>query len=688
MKKTNNTQQLKKFLSLALTSMMMFTCVACSFNFGGTGSASSSSSSKKPGGGGTIVVPGTSTDSSSGNGNTEAYVPDPFGPEVTIVDAGEDTRPVNLETNIEYTARNLIATDAYGREVLPHGEAVTDAQGNKVKRDVGIFYMLLNGQHPSIEQGIYDVTQLKKTNPDMIFEMSAVANGISPMGQQHWWGEPLFGYYRSNDPWIINRHIQMLIDMGVDFIGFDTTNILAYVNVTDIIVDTLNHYKAQGFKVPQLMWITNTDSHEKVVELYNSYFNEATAKARGYYYPDLWYSPNGKPLIAVNKNCFVSMTKEVEEAYNAIDPIQTQWPNEKNVADSWSWMEFIYPQMNHNGMMNVSVMQHAKTCAASDQDRNWGRGYSHPEGITEYGLAQGTASQRNKANQGQNSLEAGRAGLNLSRQWDTVYNNINDVDTVFITQFNEWTMPKLESNGVAKYIDLYDEEYSRDIEPMKGGYGDNLILLTRAKINRYKYDTVKRYTLPQTTISGANDSKWDSVRSFIGYVPPENARNRNFLKYSSNTERYTNNTLRNVIKSVQVTHDQAYVYIKVTTAENLTTRGNNDYNYMNIWLGTGSENNYCNFDFVINRKAGVNGKTSLERSKGGFAWEDVCDVNIEYTSNAMYVAIPLSALGVSADSMSLRVKASDNVLDPNDIMNFYVNGCSAPMGRYAYAYGI
>ncbi|MBP5308522.1 MAG: hypothetical protein J6Z34_05260 [Clostridia bacterium] len=409
----------------------------------------------------TIYVPGDDAISQSGHNEIVDYDADPFGPEVTYVEGGVDMRPVNLSTNIEYTFENLVATDVYGREVLPRGKAVTDEHGNVLRRDVGIFYYLLNGNHPSIETEIYDISVILKEHPELVFDKSAASSRISPLNQQHWWGEPLFDYYRSSDPWVINKHMQMIMDMDLDFLGFDITNILAYVNVTDVIVKTLVFYKEQGFKVPKLMWVCNTDSHEKVEELYTSYFNEETAGPRGYYYPDLWYAPNGKPLVSVNKGDFLNATPAQMEAYNFIDAVPTQWPNDPHDDEAFSWMEFVYPQLSHNGQMNVSVMQHAKTVVASDEGRNWGRGYSHPEGVTEYGQGRGTSSQRNRVNAGTNSLEAGRAGLNFSRQWDTVYSTLGTADPVncvFITQFNEWTTPKYNVNGAVKYIDEYSEE--------------------------------------------------------------------------------------------------------------------------------------------------------------------------------------------------------------------------------------
>ena len=53
----------------------------------------------------------------------------------------------------------------------------------------------------------------------------------------------------------------------------------------------------------------------------------------------------------------------------------------------------------------------------------------------------------------------------------------------------------------------------------------------------------------------------------------------------------------------------------------------------------------------------------------------------------MLIVVPLAALGLSANSVSFEFKVADNVTDYTDIMDYYVTGDSAPIGRLRYAYG-
>ena len=53
-----------------------------------------------------------------------------------------------------------------------------------------------------------------------------------PTALYHYWGEPLYGYYLSDDPWVLRRHAQLLADAGIDTLIFDTTNAATYPRST------------------------------------------------------------------------------------------------------------------------------------------------------------------------------------------------------------------------------------------------------------------------------------------------------------------------------------------------------------------------------------------------------------------------------------------------------------------------
>ena len=61
---------------------------------------------------------------------------------------------------------------------------------------------------------------------------------------------------------------------------------------------------------------------------------------------------------------------------------------------------------------------------------------------------------------------------------------------VFVTGWNEWVAQRFSSfagyTAPTIFVDLFSQEFSRDIEPMKGGYGDNYYFQLVNYIRKYK----------------------------------------------------------------------------------------------------------------------------------------------------------------------------------------------------------
>ena len=47
------------------------------------------------------------------------------------------------------------------------------------------------------------------------------------------WGEPEYGYFRAGDPFVIRHDLQMLSNADIDFIFFDVTNAVTYLDVVN-----------------------------------------------------------------------------------------------------------------------------------------------------------------------------------------------------------------------------------------------------------------------------------------------------------------------------------------------------------------------------------------------------------------------------------------------------------------------
>lgn len=118
-------------------------------------------------------------------------------------------------------ADTWIAVDGLGRNV-----ASADLSGApKASRTIGMFYYIWHNNtqvrdNNKILQKFPDIAA-QPQNPG-VWEKHGFKNEGNP---RHHWGEPLLGYYRSDDEWVIRKHAQMLCDAGVDTIIFDTSNV-------------------------------------------------------------------------------------------------------------------------------------------------------------------------------------------------------------------------------------------------------------------------------------------------------------------------------------------------------------------------------------------------------------------------------------------------------------------------------
>lgn len=561
-------------------------------------------------------------------------------------------KPVYIDDNrdfndFEYTQASVSAYDALGRITEGGSTRTTD-------KDVGLFYFLWLGAHSGGNSGIYDNSQLLENNPDELWNPNST---ISPTGTYHFWGEPLYGYYHAADPWVLTRHVELFMAAGIDYLVFDTTNGPIYENVVSALLKVLDKYQKQGFDVPKIAFFTNSGPVQTVRSIYNNFYKSTLTENR---YPDLWYSPNGKPMIITDLLYFDETNALDKELLDFFDTRHTQWPSDPYEDDEkFPWMSWTYPQMNHNGVISVSVAQHTVSMM-SKEDENWGRGYSQETFLN-------------------NSDDADK-GVNYQFQWDTVFNEMekngeSSVKTAFVTGWNEWIAIKFKDTaGQVYFVDAFNKEYSRDLEMMKGGYGDNFYLQTLMNSKRFRYGKKTYYTLPEKTLDITSGNGWDNVRAYKDFAG--DAMERDSVGYIKSL-RYTDTTNRNDITDTQVIHDKDYVYVRVSTVNNITEYTAGDKGWMNIWLATKKDSS---FNFVINHNYG---KLSQVDKNG--VYTVVGDVEMTQSGNNLTVKIPRSLLGLS-DVPAFRIRVSDNV-DASDRMNFYVQGDSAPIGDSGYMYG-
>ena len=98
---------------------------------------------------------------------------------------------------------------------------------------VGMFYNAANG-FAKVE-GIYDITKLlEEYGEELVFYQNSE---LSPENAEHWWGEPLYGYYKAADAYIAKKHVELLTAAGVDYLVMDVTNGWTYPVATTYLLE-------------------------------------------------------------------------------------------------------------------------------------------------------------------------------------------------------------------------------------------------------------------------------------------------------------------------------------------------------------------------------------------------------------------------------------------------------------------
>ncbi len=186
-----------------------------------------------------------------------------------------DTSVANNDTYL-YTA-----TDALDRQMTTVDVANDD-------KKVGMRYFLHMGTGSN---KLYSVSNILKANANAYLSNDAwLMAGGGAVGQEHWWGESLFGYYTSTDAWVVDKDVQMLTDAGVDFIAIDTADgTKIYEDQLSLLLSVLTKYKAQGFNVPKVTFMETGDAVNSALQSF--YSNDA--------YADLWYVKDGATIKSV-----------------------------------------------------------------------------------------------------------------------------------------------------------------------------------------------------------------------------------------------------------------------------------------------------------------------------------------------------------------------------------------------------
>jgi len=553
------------------------------------------------------------------------------------------------------------ATDALGRS-LPLANEVGLPKTN---RFVGIFYFINHADYPRSELlgGPYDVAKIIKRDPDALSKPNSPLWGEN--GVAHYWSEPLYGYYRSDDSWVLRRHAQLLADAGVDVLIFDTSNAETYPNAYMALCQVFDEVRKSGGHTPQITFLVNTRAGETAEKIYRDLYQK-------HLFSDLWFWWQGKPLLICDP---AEASTELRKFFTLR---RAHWPfTMTNTFNAWHW-EATYPQPygytadpSKPEQINVSVAQNLRVDNGQPENMSsgWARGRSFHDG-------------RQQVTAG--SVDA---GYNFQEQWNRALKM--QPPFVMVTGWNEWVAGRwIRPGQPIVFVDQYNEEFSRDIEPMKGGHGDNYLYQMIANIRRYKGALALPLASSPKTISVTGDfAQWqDVLPEFLGNVGGNSPRNFD----GTGGTHYQNLSGRNHLVAFKVARDATNIYFYARTAAPLTPATNTNWMWLLVDADQNPQTGWAGYDFIINRTRDADGIFWLEKNIGGWNWVKVAPVQIRVQGNELQLATPRAALGFKLEDMktAFDFKWADNLRHPGDVMDFYVSGEVAPEGRFNYRYAI
>jgi hypothetical protein len=544
------------------------------------------------------------------------------------------------------------ATDALGR-VLPMNEEVGAPKPN---RTVGIFYF--NWHAAFGNQEVYDIAKILAANP--------AKPPWGPVQAPHYWSEPRFGYYRPDDPWVLRKHAQILADAGVDVLVLDATNGFTYDAEREALCSVLEQMKAEGHRVPQIAMFAYAQHLTVVQHLWETFYKPGKHR-------ELWFQWKGKPLLLTPPD---GLSEEVKAFFT----LRTSWAWTRGQRwfgdgkDKWPWLDTA-PQVpgwhdapNKAECVPVGVSQHITN--------NIGRSF---QGSRQPPPAECRSGE----------------GLYFDEQWKHALPQ--DPEFIFITGWNEWVAQRFLSDGTMAFqgrvlpagetffVDLYDQEFSRDIEPMRGGFGDNYYWQAVANIRRYKGARPAPESSPAKTIAIPGDfAQWADVKpAYLDDLHDTTHRDHDGVPGAGH---YTNKTGRNDLDTAHVAHDATHVFFHVRTREPLTPATDTDWMVLLLDTDQNAKTGHLGYDYRLNHTRSAPDIASIEHWNGK-AWEPAGMAKLQVGTNELHLAVERGVLCFAPDKpVSFDFKWTDNVPANADGIDFLDHGDTAPNSRFNYRY--
>jgi hypothetical protein len=239
--------------------------------------------------------------------------------------------------------------------------------------------------------------------------------------------------------------------------------------------------------------------------------------------------------------------------------------------------------------------------------------------------------------------------------------------------------------GDTYFVDQYNHEFSRDIEPLNGDFGDNYYYMLADFIRRFKgTERLPVFNAANTIHIDGDMSDWADVQSVYGDDRGD-TQHRDHFGWGR-TGRLVNVTGRNDIILTKTATDGTNLYFYVKTADDMTSREDRDWMRLFIRVNDGDAS-WEGFHYAVNGTVADEKETSLEKSEGGWKWKKTAGIAYQVSGKEMELSIPLSGLGITTpDSFAVEFKWIDNAASGGDIQTCMRDGDAAPNGRFRYRY--
>jgi len=566
---------------------------------------------------------------------------------------------------------NWVATDDLERIT-----SLSDAVGTvKADKDVGMFYFLC-----WVGAGVH-----VQDNTALYLEMGAekLKTYLSDRGGEAYWAEPYFGYYRNTDTWVYRRHAFMLEAAGIDFIFLDVSNAVVFEEGHTALFDTWLQIRKEGGHTPQICFLTgdNPETFEgDVKKLRKTVYSDKNWDK----YSELFYMWEGKPLIFGNIS---GVSEEMRQYLNDTFTVRGCWAW-CNQDGYWNWIDETWQQSDgtwaqHKGRDLNGNFESVAVAAGHHPSASKGRSY-----------VKGVQPNNDKSDF-MFSYEDSRLGLGFISMWESAIEM--DPPVVMVTGWNEWIAGNsrgatyMANTRVADvcYVDQFNPEFSRDIEPMKirdgVGFGDAFYYQLVDWVRKFKGTDELQKASGQKTLEITDTAAWAEVgpeyRDHIGDV-----EFRNSIGYDASF-RYINGSGRNDLDTAKVSQDSQYLYFMISAVNDIVVA--EDSTWMNLLIDTDMTHTtgWEGYDYVLNRSRDGS-KLTVEKFDGT-EWTSTKTGDAEYTlsGKTLTLKVDKTLLGFeSGKNVNFDFKWTDNSTEIGEVMEFMDLGDAAPDGRFNFRY--